>query len=229
MNKRARSRLIGVTAIVILAIAAIFFSLGSLGGTAYYRSVEELATDNSLAGERVKVGGTVVPGSWDKKTNPMNFEIRDETDDKGVGPTVRVVYTEGVPATFGDGVTAIITGVLGTDGVITSAEMITKCPSKYESAVGAMSIDDLLAGGETYVGKTVKATGYVKTGTIVAPGGESRFVVTNEKGAGAEVRVAWEGALPQGMADGSNVVLTGAIGQNGDFVATNVALEGTDK
>lgn len=227
MNKRARNRLVGVTAIVLLAIAAIFFSLGSRGGTAYYRSVEEIATDKSLVGERVKVGGAVVTGSWDKKTNPMTFEIKDETDADGTGPTVRVVYTEGAPATFGDGVTAIITGELGADGTITSGDMITKCPSKYESATGAMPISDLVAGGEGMVGKTVKATGYVKVGTIVAPGGEARFVVQNDKGAGDELKIAWEGALPAGMADGSKVVLTGAIEEDGIFVATNVALEGS--
>lgn len=227
MNKRARNRLVGVTAIVLLAIAAIFFSIGSNGGTAYYRTVAEIAEDESLAGERVKVGGTVVTGSWDKKSNPMTFQIRDENDSAGTGPTIRVVYTQGVPATFGDGVTAIITGELDDQGTITSGDMITKCPSKYESATGAMPIADLAAGGEGMVGKTVKATGFVKAGSIVAPGGDARFVVTNDKGAGAEVKVAWEGALPAGMADGSKVVLTGAVEEDGIFVATNVALEGS--
>lgn len=229
MNKRARNRLIGVTAIVILAIAAIFFSLDSRGGTAYYKTVEEIATDESLIGERVKVGGAVVPGSWDKKTNPMTFDIRDEGDTDGVGSTIRIVYTEGVPATFGDGVTAIITGELGADGTVTSGEMITKCPSKYESATGAMPVSDLTSSGDSMIGKTVRVTGFVKSGTIVPPGGESRFAVQNDKGSGAEVLVAWEGALPAGMADGSKVVLTGAIEEDGIFVATNVALEGTDK
>jgi cytochrome c-type biogenesis protein CcmE len=218
-----------VTAIVLLAIAAIFFSLGSRGGTAYYKTVEEIATDDALIGERVKVGGAVVPGSWDKKTNPMTFEIRDEGDTDGTGSTIRVVYTEGVPATFGDGVTAIITGELGADGTLTSGDMITKCPSKYESATGAMPVSDLVAGGASMVGTTVKVTGYIKPGTIAPPGGDARFVVTNDKGFGAEVSVAWEGALPQGMADGSKVVLTGAIEEDGAFVATNVALEGTGK
>jgi len=35
----------------------------------------------------------------------------------------------------------------------------------------------------------------------------------------------FEGALPDGMTDGSKVVLTGAIEADGKFVATNVALE----
>ena len=42
---------------------------------------------------------------------------------------------------------------------------------------------------------------------------------------GAEVAVVYEGALPSGMTDGSQVVMTGAIEADGNFVATNVSLE----
>lgn len=225
MNKRARNRLIGVTAIVLLAIAAVFASIGSRGGTAYYKSVDEIAKDDSLVGQRVKVGGAVVPGSWDRKSNPMTFEIRDENDKAGDGPILRVVYTEGVPSTFGDGVTAILTGELGADGTLTAGEMITKCPSKYESATGAMPVGDLVESGEAMIGKTVKVTGFVKAGSIVPPGGLVRFAIASEDASGPQIEVGYEGALPAGMSDGSQVVLTGAMEEDGVFVATNVAME----
>ena len=225
MNKRARNRLIGVTAIVLLAIIAIFASIGGRGGTAYYKSVKEVASDTALQGERVKVGGAVVAGSWDRKSNPMRFTIRDEKDTAQAGPTVKVVYNGAVPSTFGDGVTAIVTGKLAAGGMIDADEMITKCPSKYESATGALPVADLLGKGESMVGKTVKATGYVKAGTIVAPGGAARFYVTSSATGGKEVAVVYEGALPSGMTDGSQVVMTGAIEADGNFVATNVSLE----
>lgn len=225
MNKRARNRLIGVTAIVLLIIVAIFASIGSRGGTAYYKSVEEIATDESLADERVKVGGAVVTGSWDRKSNPMRFTIKGEEDTTDAGPTVKVVYNGPVPSTFGDGVTAIVTGEISADGTIEADEMITKCPSKYESATGALPVGDLVSSGESMVGTTVKATGYIKAGTIVPPGGAQRFVVTNDQTGGVEVAVAYEGALPSGMTDGSKVVLTGAIEEDGVFVATDVSLD----
>ncbi len=225
MNKRARNRLIGVTAIVLLAIVAIFASIGGRGGTAYYKSVKEIASDTALQGERVKVGGAVVAGSWDKKSNPMRFTIRDEKDTAGTGATVKVVYNGAVPSTFGDGVTAIVTGKLAANGSIDADEMITKCPSKYESATGALPVADLLGKGEDMVGKTVKTTGYVKAGSIVAPGGAARFFVTSTPTGGKEVAVVYEGALPSGMTDGSQVVMTGAIEADGNFVATNVSLE----
>lgn len=225
MNKRARNRLIGVTAIVLLAIVAIFASIGGRGGTAYYKSVDEIASDANLQGERVKVGGAVIAGSWDRKSNPMRFTIRDEADTEGTGKTVNVVYNGAVPSTFGDGVTAIVTGELSSDGSIAADEMITKCPSKYESATGALPVADLIGKGESMIGTTVKITGYVKAGTIVAPGGSERFFVTSEKTGGDEVPVVFEGALPSGMTDASQVVITGALESDGKFVATDVAME----
>ena len=222
MNKRARTRLVGVTAIILIAVAAIFLASGNQSA-AYYRTVEETAKDGELVGERGKVGGAVVTGSWDRKSNPMTFEIRDEGDSEGTGPTVTVIYNGSVPSTFGDGVVAIVTGELEGGPTLQADEMITKCPSKYESATGAMPISDLVGAGESMVGKTVKASGVVKAGTLTAPGSGARFVVADADG-GAEVPVIWEGALPEGLSDGSEVVLTGALEADGNFVATDVAL-----
>ncbi len=224
MNKRAQTRLIGVTAIILIVVAAIFFGLSGQDA-AYYKTVTEVSKDSSLAGERVKVGGAVVAGSWDKKSNPMTFDIRDEKDTAGKGPVVRVVYSGSVPSTFGDGVTAIVTGELSDDGTIQAGEMITKCPSKYESASGAMPVADLVGKGESMAGTTIKTAGLVKAGTVVAPGGDARFVLTDEAGT-VQVKVVWEGALPSGMTDNSKVIVTGAMEDGGVFVATNVALEG---
>lgn len=225
MNKRARTRLIGVTAIILIAVAAIFLAGGNKTA-AYYKTVKEASTDAALVGERVKVGGAVVAGSWDKKSNPMTFVIRDEKDKEGTGPEVKVVYNGSVPSTFGDGVVAIVTGDLGSDKTIKADEMITKCPSKYESAEGALPLADLLGKGESMEGKTVKAAAFVKTGTIAPPGGGARFIAVSTATGGEEIPVVYEGALPEGMADSSKVVMTGALEKDGTFVATNIALEG---
>ena len=228
MNKRARMRLIGVTAIILIAVAAILLGTGRETG-AYYKTVEEVAEDQSLVGERVRVGGTVVPGSWDRRTDPMRFTIRAEEDEAGTGPTINVVYQGGVPSTFGDGVVAIVTGDLGGDGTIESNDMITKCPSKYESAEGALPVSDLVGKGESMVGTTVKITGFVVPGSIVPPGCGQRFLVSESTDGGEELPVAFEGALPSGMADDSNVVITGALEDDGIFVATDVALEQSEQ
>lgn len=222
-------RLIGVTAVILIAIAAVVVISGNTN-SAYSSTVADITKDPSLVGERVKVGGAVVPASWDKQSNPMRFVIRDEKDSAGTGPTVKVIYTGGVPSTFGDGVVAIVTGELGADGTIKATEMITKCPSKYESAEGALPIADLVKSGESMYGKTVKATGFVKPGSLGAANDDPRFiVVTNVDGTGASVPVSFTGVLPSGMQDGSQVVLTGALEKDGVFVATDVAMEQSQK
>ncbi len=228
MNKRAQNRLIGVTAIILIAVAAIFFGLSG-NQAAYFRTVDEVSSDAALQGERVKVGGTVIAGSWDKNSNPMKFSVRDEADAAGTGPVLEVVYNGAVPSTFGDGVVAILTGELGADGTLSADEMITKCPSKYESATGALPIADLVGKGESMVGNTTKATGFVKPGTIAPPGGDVRFMVTATAQGGEELSVKYEGALPSGMVDGSVVIITGAIQADGAFVATEVSLDEAQK
>jgi D-alanyl-D-alanine carboxypeptidase len=45
---------------------------------------------------------------------------------------------------FENDVTAICTGKKGKDGVLVCSELVTKCPSKYESDEDALSIADLL-------------------------------------------------------------------------------------
>lgn len=220
MNKRARTRLIGVTAIILIAVAALFLAGGNKT-SAYYKTVDEVATDSELIGERVKVGGAVVTGSWDKKSNPMTFEIRDEKDEAASGPTIKVVYSGSVPSTFGDGVVAIVTGELGDDGGIAADEMITKCPSKYESASGAMPVADT----EGQKAEAIKVTGIVVKDSVVPPGTDKRFVVAEKAdGSGKSLTVTWDGALPEGMVGGSAVVITGELVGDGTFVATEVAL-----
>ena len=224
VNKRARNRLIGVTAIIIIAAIAVVASTGSSDG-AYYRPVGEVISDETLVGERVSVGGTVVAGSWDKMSNPMRFQIREEgTDD---GPIIGVVYNGGVPSTFGDGVVAIVKGDVVADGdtlYIDSEDMITKCPSKYETATGSVTVDKAVDMKE---GSTFPVSGYVVAGSIQPPGGDARFVIADEAGT-TKLDVVWEGALPAGMDDGSQVVASGSI-ESGQFIASDVSLAEGEK
>lgn len=224
MNKRARNRLIGITAIILISIAAIFFAMQSQNVAAYNLTVQEALENPENVGKRIKVGGVVVTGSWDKKTNPMTFEIRDEADEAGTGKIMTVVYSGAAPSTFGDGVTAIVTGELGENSTLQAGEMITKCPSKYESATGAYEVTMLKAKSDAMVGIPVKVAGIVKSGSIVPPGGAVRFIILNAEGASDELNIAYEGALPDGMKDGSEVVITGSLDEAGAFVATDVAM-----
>ena len=224
MNKRARNRLIGITAIVLIAIAAIFATVGMRGGSAYNMTVKEAASDQSNVGKRIKVGGVVVAGSWDKKSNPMTFKIRDEDDENSTGKQLTIVYSGAVPSTFGDGVTAIVTGELDGSGTIKAGEMITKCPSKYESATGAYSVTDLKKKSDAMKGIPVKVQGVIKAGSINPPGGAVRFIIQNAKGSADELNIAFDGGMPDEAKEGTTVILTGKLNDAGAFETTNISL-----
>ena len=223
MNKRARARLIGVTAIIVIAIVAALYGLRP--SVAAYETVAQIAKGGVKAGTRVQVGGAVVAGSWDKQSNPMKFTIRDETDSSGTGPTLKVVYSGTAPNTFGDGVVAIVTGQLDQGGVVQASTMITKCPSKYQSAVGAIPVAELSA-GQSLVGKSgLQTTGFVKPGSLGPASAAQRFVLAAKAdGSGKTVGVKYSGALPDTVKDGVQVVVTGTLESNDVFSAAAVAL-----
>lgn len=195
------------------------------GGGAYSRTVSDVAGNTEMAGERIKVSGEVVAGSWDRKANPMRFEIRDEKA-AADAPTIRVEYSGGVPSTFGDGVVAVVTGDLSEDaGLIMSDDMITKCPSKYESATEALNVATVL---QTPAGTPTRVTGVVVAGSITDATQDVRFKIVDEGGT-EELPVAYTGALPEGMNDGMAVVLGGDLAEDGVYTATSVALSDEEK
>jgi cytochrome c-type biogenesis protein CcmE len=219
MNKRARNRLIGVTAIILI-VAAAFVPLMMSGG-AKETSVKDVAAGGNatLVGTRVKVTGAVVAGSWDKKTNPMVFKIRAEGTTSG--PEVLVTYDGSAPNTFGSDTIAILTGDLTELGALKASEMVTKCPSKYETASAADTVTQLLAAKPD---SPIRVQGFVKPGSQGAANAAERFVMSsNADGTGDSVPVAFTGTTPAGFADGVQIVVFGKV-ENGVFVATDVAL-----
>jgi len=225
MNKRARNRLIGISVIIALALIAAFAAL-STNNSSYNMTVAEAVEAENL-GKRVKVSGVVVNGSWDKKTNPMRFEVRDENDTDGTGAILTVVFSgPTVPSTFGDGVVAIITGEMEADGVIKSNEMITKCPSKYESSLDAYSVAQIKERAQAMINVPIKVAGFVKDGKVNPAGSAVRFILVDEQGAPVELNVSFEGALPDASTSlDTKLVVTGEMNENGAFEAVDVAIE----
>ena len=71
----------------------------------------------------------------------------------------------------------------------------------------------------------MKGAGSVGAGSLKAAGQGDRFILVDAE-TGDSMPVVFEGALSDGIADGSAVVLTGSLGADGKFAATDVALEG---
>lgn len=223
MNKRAKQRLIGVTILIVLAVAGLVLLTRLGNATATPVSISDVVNDAELVGKQVEVSGAVVPGSWTSGAKPFVFEIEDKAD-KAAG-RVRVVWDDQVPGSFGDGTMATVTGTITEGGTIEAKYLVTKCPSKYESATGALTVSDLLARADELGGVTVKVNGFIVAGSLEAPGSAVRFrIADGTDGAGA-LPVAFGGGLSDEITDGAKVIVTGSIEADGVFQATEVALE----
>ena len=192
MNSKMKRRLIVVTGVIVVVLAIVLAIVGS-SGAAKTISVKD-ALESDLAGERVQVSGNVVDNSFATVDGVLTFDIYDP-DGGDPAQKLHVSYDGAASSTFGNGVTAICTGkiVEGEGGLeLVCSELVTKCPSKYESATDALSVTNLLDYGDSIINTTVKLKGTVKAGTLTsaAESGEPRFVVVDASDASRAITTA---------------------------------------
>jgi cytochrome c-type biogenesis protein CcmE len=129
VNKKARTRLIVATVVIVAAFTVGVVYMVSREG-AYYRQVSDL-NKQDLNGKDVKVAGRVVAGSISHDAAGLHFALQDLT---GKPDEVKVDYAGQVPGTFGAGVDVVVVGrYVAAAGLISADQLQTKCPSKYES------------------------------------------------------------------------------------------------
>ncbi len=221
MNAKMKKRMIAVSGgIVIVLILVLAFVGGNTAATTM--SIAE-AAENPQAGQKVQVSGNVVQDSFSTSNDVLTFKIYDPEGDPATQLEVR--YDGAASSTFGNDVTAICTGKINDEGVLECSELVTKCPSKYENADSALTVEQLLGYGESVYGNVVKVAGSVGAGSLKAAGQGDRFILVDAE-TGEAMPVVFEGALSDEVSDGSAVVLTGSLGADGKFAATDVALEG---
>ena len=208
MNAKMKKRMIAVSGVIVIVLILVLAFVG--GNTAATTMSIAEAAENPQAGQKVQVSGNVVQDSFSTSNDVLTFKIYDPEGDPATQLEVR--YDGAASSTFGNDVTAICTGKINDAGVLECSELVTKCPSKYENADSALTVEQLLGYGESVYGNVVKVAGSVGAGSL--------------KAAGDSMPVVFEGALSDGIADGSAVVLTGSLGADGKFAATDVALEG---
>ena len=122
----------------IIAIAVIVITLSYLvyGGVkeakVYYLTVGELKERvPSVYKDKVRVSGTVVPGSIKKDLDgSLEFKITDGEK------TIDVHYKGIIPDIFKDEVEAVVEGVYTPEDVFQANVLLAKCPTKYESLEG---------------------------------------------------------------------------------------------
>ena len=219
MNAKMKKRMIAVSGVIVIVLILVLAFVG--GNTAATTMSIAEAAENPQAGQKVQVSGNVVQDSFSTSNDVLTFKIYDPEGDPATQLEVR--YDGAASSTFGNDVTAICTGKINDAGVLECSELVTKCPSKYENADSALTVEQLLGYGESVYGNVVKVAGSVGAGSLKAAGQGDRFILVDAE-TGDSMPVVFEGALSDGIADGSAVVLTGSLGADGKFAATDVAL-----
>lgn len=221
MNAKMKKRMIAVSGVIVIVLILVLAFVG--GNTAATTMSIAEAAENPQAGQKVQVSGNVVQDSFSTSNDVLTFKIYDPEGDPATQLEVR--YDGAASSTFGNDVTAICTGKINDAGVLECSELVTKCPSKYENADSALTVEQLLGYGESVYGNVVKVAGSVGAGSLKAAGQGDRFILVDAE-TGEAMPVVFEGALSDEVSDGSAVVLTGSLGDDGKFAATDVALEG---
>ncbi len=119
-----------IIAIGVIALGITYLVYGSVKDTmVYYLTVPELKDRvPSVYKERVRVSGTVVPGSIRNEVDGfLEFKIADGDD------SIDVKYKGVIPDTFNDGVEAVVEGLYTPSNVFNANVLLAKCPTKYES------------------------------------------------------------------------------------------------
>lgn len=116
-----------VTAVIVLSLGYLAYT-GVQESKSYYVTIKELKTmDDSAYTKRLRVAGTVLPGSIKREGSKVQFVLQEEDR------TLPVVYTgtEAPPDTFKDSSQALAEGSYGRDGVFRAKQLQAKCASKY--------------------------------------------------------------------------------------------------
>jgi cytochrome c-type biogenesis protein CcmE len=122
-----------------IGIGIIVISLGFLAwlgygeSKTYYHTIAELPTlHGSSRAHRLRVGGTVQPGTIKRLSGQVDFVLAGE----GKLLPVSYVGSEPLPDTFVDKSQALVEGTLSNDGKFVAEHVQAKCASKYEAAPG---------------------------------------------------------------------------------------------
>ena len=139
MKKQAK---FGIGIGVIVVSLACLAWLGYGESKTYYHTIAELQTlQGASLSHRMRVGGTVEPGSIRRLSGRVDFVLQGE----GKSLPVSYVGSEPLPDTFVDKSQALVEGRPAADGRFVAEHVQAKCASKYEAAPGGTPTP---AGGE---------------------------------------------------------------------------------
>jgi cytochrome c-type biogenesis protein CcmE len=119
-----RVRVVVLLVLIVGALAWVGTQALS-GNLVYYVTPTELLEQRPAPGERLRLGGQVVPGSVHDVAGGVDFVVTD-------GSTrMTVVHGGATPALFETGVGVVVEGSYGADGAFHSDTMLVKHGEEY--------------------------------------------------------------------------------------------------
>jgi len=125
----SRGRVKFILGIGVIVITLTYLVYGGVRDTmVYYLTVGELkGRIPSVYKDKVRVSGTVVPGSIKKSIDgSLEFKITDGKQ------AIDVQYRGIVPDIFRDNVEAVVEGLYTPQNVFQANVLLAKCPTKYD-------------------------------------------------------------------------------------------------
>jgi cytochrome c-type biogenesis protein CcmE len=117
---------------IVIVIVLVAASLGWVaakglsGSLVYYKTPSEILRQGDAAlGERVRLGGLVLPGTLRRADTAVAFVVSDGTS------RLTVVDTGDVPALFREGAGVVVEGAMGRDGRFHADTVLVKHDDRY--------------------------------------------------------------------------------------------------
>lgn len=117
--------------LVVLLGATGYIVTSSMGSTVHYYDVSQVAGDQSMVGNPMRLRGLVVENS---------HRVREGTLDEHIfllgldQKTITVLYKGALPDQFQDGASVIATGQMRDSETFEADAITAQCPSRYENA-----------------------------------------------------------------------------------------------
>ena len=123
--RSSRVRLVACLLVVLGALAFIAVR-GLTGNFVYYLTPTDIVADHKAqVGERVRLGGYVVPGSVARTATALTFTVTDNAY------SIQVSDTGSVPALFKAGQGVVLEGAMGSDGLFHSDTLLVQHDGRY--------------------------------------------------------------------------------------------------
>ena len=140
-NRRARRRLLVCVAVVVVALGWVA-TRGLTGSFVYYLTPTDVVTHHKAdVGQRIRLGGYVVPGSVGHPGGSLTFTVSD------AGASVDVLSTGTVPELLRAGQGVVLEGALRADGRFHSDTLLVKHDGTYRPPAPGDKPAAALAGG----------------------------------------------------------------------------------